>query len=604
MQLEDSMMQLTGNLTTLLTRVRQIAEASTATAEEPRDYRTSPFTDLRNLAEARAAFPHGAIVFTIQSGMCNTLLALVSAAVVAAATCRQFILDWSPNTLPAQIGAGFEELFEMPPREVGMQIGRLGPALEHSRGCHVEMSHKGRGPGFTAITSSPTQKYLAECPVITMRGNQYFLPLLMRQTNQLQYKQALQRIVSTGSLSCPVHHREALAKHMMEVTTQPLMQRVTDGSSSPSATASPPLPSSQRMNAFNEMTRLLLKPRAEIFYRAHEQIASLRRWPSARAGKGSPRFRESKGSGADDKDWRQSAAVIGVHIRGEMMCYKHPPQGDRHSLTGNASRCWQRFDWTRCVRNLERRALDLGFAGARVYLATDFLSLRAQAQNDWGDLLAPLPRETPERVRGGPDPAASQRFSLQELVTLAHTDGFAFASETARAAKSDSTFTQTAASWAAGRLFELPENLHSDRPFIGVFTVNDGCTNAWNQDAVEPFGHSPEGIITKYKRCSKPNGRIWKYTSSIKPTIGRERAVGAALAAALLQAHREQAAWASSHSTYNGINATLIRLAKYNGSSFADGDLQPGDFVRVSNGFFVATIDENSRSAQHPECKH
>ena len=101
MQLEDSMMQLTGNLTTLLTRVRQIAEASTATAEEPRDYRTSPFTDLRNLAEARAAFPHGAIVFTIQSGMCNTLLALVSAAVVAAATCRQFILDWSPNTLPA-----------------------------------------------------------------------------------------------------------------------------------------------------------------------------------------------------------------------------------------------------------------------------------------------------------------------------------------------------------------------------------------------------------------------------------------------------------------------------------------------------------------------
>ena len=62
----------------------------------------------------------------------------------------------------------------MPPREVGMQIGRLGPALEHSRGCHVEMSHKGKGPGFTAITSSPTQKYLAECPVITMRGNQYF----------------------------------------------------------------------------------------------------------------------------------------------------------------------------------------------------------------------------------------------------------------------------------------------------------------------------------------------------------------------------------------------------------------------------------------------
>ena len=51
---------------------------------------------------------------------------------------------------------------------------------------------------------------------------------------------------------------------------------------------------------------------------------------------------------------------------------------------GNASSCWQRFNWTKCVRNLENRARQVGYAGARVYLATDFLSLRTQAERDLG----------------------------------------------------------------------------------------------------------------------------------------------------------------------------------------------------------------------------
>ena len=135
---------------------------------------------------------------------------------------------------------------------------------------------------------------------------------------------------------------------------------------------------------------------------------------------------------------------------------------------------------------------------------------------------------------------------------------------------------------------------------MGVFTVNEGCTEAWTEKAVEPFGHTPEGILDTYKKCAQPDGNIWKYTRSIRPNNGRERVVGAALAAALLQAHREQAKLTSSRSNYRGINATLINLIKLTNLTKPTwvkiSDLQAGDFVRVSNGFFVATPARECRT--------
>ena len=121
---------------------------------------------------------------------------------------------------------------------------------------------------------------------------------------------------------------------------------------------------------------------------------------------------------AVQNDWRRTNAVIGVQMRGAMLCEPGTPYevvGDRRDPRVNASRCFHRFDWAGCVRSLQAKAVSLGYAGARVYLATEMAPLRTQAERAFGEILAPPPAN--RGSYGESSSTSAWRVAMQELIT-------------------------------------------------------------------------------------------------------------------------------------------------------------------------------------------
>ena len=296
-------------------------------------------------------------------------------------------------------------------------------------------------------------------------------------------------------------------------------------------------------NVFNELSRIFFRPTDTIIERANHEINRVRQLRS--------RYQAKNHNATSDVrrgSWRRTAAVIGVQIRGAMLC-DGPYSIVGHKDKGDASACFRRFDWTSCVRRLQVRAKEIGYSDAHVYLATESFPLRLQAERAFGSTLADPPSN-----RGAYNEKANQggwQVALQELVTLARADAFVYFSKEG-GARSDSTYAQTAASWAAGRQFEVPEVKGSGRrPFLGVFTVTRdphiSCNISYSAKQVEPFGHVTDSFVNDHHALTNKDGLQWHNVGQKQPLNTDEVLTVGALPQALAsgQLNFDARQWAS-----------------------------------------------------------
>ena len=527
-RLTATLERLQGHAHKMEEQISRIASAATATANESsHDDSKVSLNGLRNLAELRAKFPNGVLAHRPQALLANIMYGLASTALVAAASCRTLFTEWE----------NYDQLFAMPPESAGLFLGRIskaisrktGPGSEQSRDvhdCNIDMGHGATPFEINKIVSTPTHEYHSECPVLWMRSNQYFATVLLKNEQRNHFLATLQRISERRSFACE-SPRLALVRSMGSFEPQRRRRMNASGSNFKAG----------QSNAFNELSRVLFRPHDVINARVDYEIKRVRTLlPKDRLPQSTPgRSAASSAQG----DWRHTAAVIGVQIRGSMLCEGEYFIRDRTSPHANGTKCFQRFDWTGCVRRLEAQAKAAGYPAAHVYLATDTLALRKQAEKHFGDILADPPSNRGKYGEGSD--ANTQRIAMQELVTLARSDAFVFFSKTPNSSKSDSTYAQMGASWAAGRVFDPPlENVAKRRPYLGVFTVNPGsgsCLQSWSEEAVEPFAHDP-GKVNFYRDrtgdyATTPTGRSWQSVGSRRPLNVAEEVMGGPLQLAL-----------------------------------------------------------------------
>ena len=111
---------------------------------------------LSRLSSLRESFdptevPRGrAMVFRPASGLCNNLEALVSTAMLAAASCRQLVIDWNDGNRAAAGGIAFRKLFQPPKGAVLLPQGvNLEMALsdDERAACGVVWANGGYNNG-------------------------------------------------------------------------------------------------------------------------------------------------------------------------------------------------------------------------------------------------------------------------------------------------------------------------------------------------------------------------------------------------------------------------------------------------------------------------
>lgn len=332
----------------------------------------------------------------------------MSTAVLAAASCRQLVIDWNDGNRAAAGGIAFRRLFQHPKGSVvlpqGMDLEGTAAGSDAAAACRVTWTngHYTDGPngtGLDLLLSQPPQRFLEGCEVITLASNQFFAPTF--RTRKADYNQGL----------------AALAR----------------GSPPGAGGCGPSLPPYTRPTIFAEVSRHLLVPQPSIQANADAYVRSLRMGGAGGGGGG------TRHSGHSPH--QQQHFLIGVHLRAEFF----GPRGANPEYHG----LWKSKGIGDCVRKVINRT-GLAPERFRVYVASDRLELREDARRDLGKLAAHDLGNLMSQGRAGAQSSfgavrngASVRVALTELLILAQSNAMLIYDQT-------STFSSVAAAWAVG----------------------------------------------------------------------------------------------------------------------------------------------------------
>lgn len=376
----------------------------------------------------RACMPNTTIapllVYHPQGGLGNCLFGASSAALLATASCRRFAMAWGAK-VDKQAEAPFDALFERPEgveflnstegREI---VSALGGAAMPSAGmptagrCTLELNtHWNRNRSISSLLHNSSAMNTADCPVLHVRGNMYFAPILEREARVARAG----RWLRTRGLSC----RNATAVNRTDQ-------------------------SSKEEPYFAAVSKHL--------FRAHS--GAMRD-----ADKASVR--------------KESEAVIGIHVRSTILLALHKDR--REAACGKDLSCkhiLSTYGFLSCIDKVRNASAAAGYASSRVYVAADNNMVRVEASDTLGkETLVPRPsyflagqegRGKMTTKRG----VVATTGAVHEMLLLARTDGIIVWDF------EDSTYSAVAASWAA---HHVNQKKGGERRWLGVHLASRGC---------------------------------------------------------------------------------------------------------------------------------
>ena len=381
-------------------------------------------------SKPRACLPDASnsplLVYHPQGGLGNCLFGFSSAALLATATCRRFAVAWGHN-VNRQAGASYAALFQRPDgiafvnasegREMLTALG--GEPVPSSKGnCTLNLNihwNKSR-PVSTLLPSSSDGHALAmRCPILHVRGNMYYAPILERDSRTARAA----RWLRLRGLRCS--HGAELPSERREADAMPF---------------------------FAAISRHLLVPHTAATARANE--ASVR---------------------------TPTEAIIGVHVRSTILLALHKDR--RVAACGTSLECanlLKTFHFLDCIANVREAAIKAGYSTSRVYVAADNAMVRSEARRALGNSsIVPTPsylvpgreaRGKMTTLRG----AGLTSSAIDEVLLLSRTDGLVVWD------LRESSYSAVAASWAAHRVTEeLRSGTRAGRAWLGVHLASSGC---------------------------------------------------------------------------------------------------------------------------------
>jgi hypothetical protein len=182
----------------------------------------------------------------------------------------------------------------------------------------------------------------------------------------------------------------------------------------------------------------------------------------------------------------RSVAVIGVHVRSTILLALHKDRRDAATKYG----VLKTYGFLDCIEKVRNASLAAGYASSRVYVAADNPSVRLETTAALGerDVIPPPAflytgqerRGKMTTVRG----AVATGGAVDEMLLLSRLDGLIVWD------LKDSTYSAVAASWTAHRVGgqRVASASASQRPWMGVHTTSNACERL-NDAQVEPPAH-------------------------------------------------------------------------------------------------------------------
>ena len=356
------------------------------------------------------------LVYHPQGGLSNCLFGLSSAALLATAMCRRFAIAWGKKVNP-QAGAPFSDLFQRPE----------GVAFLNESEGHDLVAAIG---GEQKHTSGPCVLQLN-----THWNKSRTLSSLFNGDELVSRCQVVH--VRSNMYYAPLLERDP------RVTLAGRWMRTRGLSCTGGSTRHEGEP------YFAAVSKHLFAPHAAISARA--DVTSIR---------------------------KPDEAVIGVHVRSTLLLALHKDR--RTAACGKSLECehiLQTYGFLDCVAKVRNASHHAGFQSSRVYVAADNAMVRTEALKAWGkDDLLPVPpylyagREARGKMitlRG----TLATAGAVDEMLLLARADAIVVWDLL------DSTYSATAASWAAHRAGgqRIDADAARKRAWVGVYVASRGC---------------------------------------------------------------------------------------------------------------------------------
>ena len=377
------------------------------------------------------------LVYHPQGGLSNCLFGLSSAALLATALCRRFAVAWGHN-VNRQAGASFAALFQRPvgiaflnESEGSDTIALLGQVQPTGALCTLQLNlHWNRSQALSSLLpgrGGEGEMLASRCPVLHVRGNLYYAPILERD---LRVARAGRWLRSQG-LGC-------------------------NGDT---------LSSSRRVGEpyFAAVSRHLFVPHGAASARAD--------FLSAR-----------KSSEAVIGVHVRSTILLALHKdRRDAAC----------GQSVDCEHILRAYGFLECVAKVRNASAVAGYASSRVYMAADNAMVRTEARKVWGKQdLVPTPAYlyTGREMRGKmvtTRGALATAGAVDEMLLLERTDGIVVWD------LKESTYSASAASWAARRAGGHAAGAGSERTrraWLGVHIASRGCEQIPNA-LVDPPVH-------------------------------------------------------------------------------------------------------------------
>ena len=374
------------------------------------------------------------LVYHPQGGLGNCLFGLSSAALLATALCRRFAVAWGHN-VNRQAGASFAALFQRPvgiaflnESEGSDTVALIGQMQPTGALCTLQLNlHWNRSQAISSLLpgrGGEGQVLASRCPVLHVRGNMYYAPILERDPRVARAG----RWLRSRGLGC-----------------------------------SGDLPSSSPRAGepyFAAVSRHLFVPHGAASARA--DVLSARKAREAIIGV-----------------HVRSTILLALHKdRREAACGR----------SVDCEHILQAYGFLECVARVRNASAVAGYASSRVYMAADNAMVRSEARKVWGAQdLVPTPAYlyTGREVRGKmvtTRGALATAGAVDEMLLLERTDGIVVWD------LKDSTYSAAAASWAAHRARGDTTGAGSEqtrRAWLGVHIASRGCERI-PDDQVDP----------------------------------------------------------------------------------------------------------------------
>ena len=412
------------------------------------------------------------LVYHPRGGMSNSLFGLSSSALLATVLCRRFAVAWGTNT-NIQAGAAFEALFQRPAgveflneSEGTATMVALGGSNAHN--CTVQLTDRGWSEGslplsnmsdprsFNFVDSRGFRTAATSCPVLHVRSNMYYAPILIRNPRTTPAVRWLRQ----RGLQCRADRHEgagaaASAKHDVSKSMPPYFAAISRHLFVPHEHNSRRAEMAIEQNASG--TLIGVHVRMVILLALH-----------------GAQFRAASGEAA------AAAAAIADTAHGQT----HGTAVSKHAHQSVNSRpgVLRVYGFLDCIAKVRNASAAGSDTASRVYVASDNPSMRAEATAALGSVvMAPPPHilvghEKPREMakkRG----VIATAGALDEMLILARTDAIIVWD------LEDSTYSAVAASWAAHRVHSRSSQWH------GVYIVSQGCKRI-PDEMVEPPAHT------------------------------------------------------------------------------------------------------------------